>query len=168
MGKSSKSQSSGGFSATLAHSPPGADAGSDSDADTPRRPSAGDQIAINCPADPPHPAGWYSAVVVDIEASSSGHVTMRVEWDGGDIETLIDPEWRMLGEEPDQKGNTSAKDQRLRPHLSHVVRRLVCTDVAESKVRARGGWVGGGGRRAGTGRRIRGRGTSRGLPWSAG
>ena len=94
----------------------------------------GDQIAINCPADPPHPSGWYSAVVVEVDVGANGELDIQVEWDGGDVETLHNPDWRMLGEEPDQKGNTSAKDQRLRPHLSHVVRRLVCTDVAESKL----------------------------------
>ncbi|GMH92736.1 hypothetical protein TrVE_jg7953 [Triparma verrucosa] len=96
-------------------------------------PNKGDQIAINCPADPPHPSGWYSAVVNNCTINGDSF-TLEVEWDGGDLETLVDPEWRMLGEEPDQKGNTSAKDQRLRPHLSHVVRRLACTDMAESKL----------------------------------
>lgn len=96
-----------------------------------RRPTA--KIAINCPADPPHPAGWYSAIVVSA-AQDGKNLNLTVEWDGGDIEELTAPDWRYLGEEPDQKGQTSAKDARLRPHLQHVVRRLLCTDRAESRL----------------------------------
>ena len=60
-------------------------------------PNKGDQIAINCPADPPHPSGWYSAVVNNCTINGDSF-TLEVEWDGGDLETLVDPEWRMLGE----------------------------------------------------------------------
>jgi len=93
-------------------------------------PSSGTKIAINCPADPPHPAGWYSAVVLS-HLPTGG---VKVEWDGGDEDTLHPPlDWRLLGDEPDQKGQTSAKDKRLRPHIGHIVRRLMCGDRAESR-----------------------------------
>lgn len=70
-----------------------------------------------------------------VSSSKKGKsVVLTIEWDGGDIDELHNPEWRYLGEEPDQKGNTSAKDTRLRPHLAHVVRRLMCADRAESRL----------------------------------
>jgi hypothetical protein len=97
-------------------------------------PDVGAKIAINCPADPPHPAGWYSAVVVGGVKKGKNQVVLTIEWDGGDVDELHNPDWRYLGEEPDQKGNTSGRDARLRPHLAHVVRRLICTDRAESRL----------------------------------
>ncbi len=123
---------------SLANNQPQADLSSDDESISPpssksQLPAPGDKIAINCPADPPHPAGWYSAIVVSATNDSNGY-TLDVEWDGGDLETLQSPEWRHLGEEPDQKGITSAKDGRLRPHLSHVVRRLLCADRAEGRL----------------------------------
>ena len=68
-------------------------------------PPIGSKIAILCPATPPHPAGWYSAHVLS-HLPPNG---MRVEWDGGDEEEVWGREWRVLGEEPDIKGNTSVK-----------------------------------------------------------
>ena len=88
-------------------------------------PNKGDKIAISCPADPPHPAGWYSAVVISLDESAEGGWSVEVEWDGGDREVLQQPDWRELGLEPDQKGRQSSlKDGRLRPHLTYVVRRI--------------------------------------------
>ncbi|GMI45956.1 hypothetical protein TrCOL_g663 [Triparma columacea] len=93
-------------------------------------PGSGTKIAINCPADPPHPAGWYSALIVEHLSNGS----TKIEWDGGDEDVLHGPvEWRLLGEEPDQKGQNNPKDARLRPHLGHVVRRLMCGDGAEQR-----------------------------------
>eukprot|EP00520_Triparma_pacifica_P010480 CAMPEP_0118645198 /NCGR_PEP_ID=MMETSP0785-20121206/7369_1 /TAXON_ID=91992 /ORGANISM="Bolidomonas pacifica, Strain CCMP 1866" /LENGTH=224 /DNA_ID=CAMNT_0006537057 /DNA_START=41 /DNA_END=711 /DNA_ORIENTATION=+ len=94
-------------------------------------PPPGTKIAINCPADPPHPAGWYSALILD-HLPTGG---VKIEWDGGDEDVLHPPhlDWRLLGEEPDQKGQNNPKDARLRPHLGHVVRRLMCNDSAENR-----------------------------------
>mmetsp|Transcript_6275 Transcript_6275/g.11158 ORF Transcript_6275/g.11158 Transcript_6275/m.11158 type:complete len:492 (-) Transcript_6275:100-1575(-) len=110
-------------------------------------PKAGEKIAIKCPADPPYPSGWYSAAVVNVEwhkgGSGNGNnmngwsYTARVEWDGGEIEDVVNPNWRVLGQEPDKKGHKSQRDAKLRPFLHHWVKRLRCMEKAEEMQRAR-------------------------------
>jgi len=97
------------------------------------KPKVGDKIAISCPADPPHPAGWYSAVVMSLTSDGPQGWSVTVEWDGGDLEKLVNPDWRELGMEPDQKGRSSSlKDGRLRPHLTYIVRRIRGASRGES------------------------------------
>ena len=111
-------------------------------------PQVGDQIAINCPADPPHPAGWYAALVISVEVVSRSAAvlppkrgmsvpppsyTLVVEWEGGGVDTLPNsPEWRPLGQEPDKRGKISSRDARLRPHVQWLVRRLEGEQRGES------------------------------------
>jgi hypothetical protein len=63
--------------------------------------------------------------------------TARVEWDGGEIEDVVNPNWRVLGQEPDKKGHKSQRDAKLRPFLHHWVKRLRCMEKAEEMQRSR-------------------------------
>lgn len=40
--------------------------------------------------------------------------TVHVEWDGGGVEEIRNPEWRMKGDEPDKQGRISHRDARVR------------------------------------------------------
>ena len=61
-----------------------------------------------------------------------------VEWDGGDVDTLLNsPEWRYLGQEPDKKGKISSRDARLRPHVQWLVRRLEGEQRGEAMLASR-------------------------------
>jgi hypothetical protein len=87
----------------------------------------GDEVAIKCPPDPPYPEGWYSGVVIevvrhdqDFKTSNKGSkkksfldYTVHVEWDGGGVEEIRNPEWRMKGDEPDKQGRISHRDNRV-------------------------------------------------------
>ena len=44
---------------------------------------------------------------------SSLDYTVHVEWDGGGVEEIRNPEWRMKGDEPDQQGRISHRDARV-------------------------------------------------------
>ena len=79
------------------------------------------------------PVGWYSAVVIDIivhdqEKSKESNknmngkgkrdkkrinFTLHVEWDGGGVEEIKNPEWRMKGDEPDKHGRISHRDAKV-------------------------------------------------------
>ncbi len=51
---------------------------------------------------------------------SSLEFTLHVEWDGGGVEELKNPDWRMKGDEPDKHGRISHRDAKVnevRPHL---------------------------------------------------
>ena len=39
--------------------------------------------------------------------------TVHVEWDGGGVEEIRNPEWRMKGDEPDKQGRISHRDARV-------------------------------------------------------
>lgn len=113
-------------------------------------PSIGDEVAIKCPPDPPFPEGWYAAVVVDViehhvegklpSAKSKGKAklvrdfTLHVEWDGGGVEELRNPEWRMKVDAPDKQGRISHRDTKLRPYFKYWVSRLNAMDEAEKKL----------------------------------
>ena len=94
----------------------------------------GDEVAIKCPIDPPYPEGWYSGVVIEVirhdldsfkpsgkksaaSKSKQKDFTIHVEWDGGGVEKLRNPEWRMKGDEPDKQGRISHRDARVRFHF---------------------------------------------------
>ena len=84
-------------------------------------------MAIKCPAQPPFPEGWYAAIVLDVIqhkdkksiAKSNGNpkrrhnFTLQVEWDGGGVEEIQNPEWRMKGDEPDKQGRISHRDAKV-------------------------------------------------------
>ena len=44
---------------------------------------------------------------------SSLDYTVHVEWDGGGVEEIRNPEWRMKGDEPDKQGRISHRDNRV-------------------------------------------------------
>lgn len=108
-------------------------------------PKVGEKIAIKCPADPPYPAGWYSATVISVSwftkdksaPDKQNGYTAKVEWDGGGVEDVRNPNWRILGLEPDQRGHLSKRDAKLRPFLKHWVSRLRCLDRAEDRYKMR-------------------------------
>mmetsp|Transcript_20127 Transcript_20127/g.40832 ORF Transcript_20127/g.40832 Transcript_20127/m.40832 type:complete len:241 (+) Transcript_20127:322-1044(+) len=100
----------------------------DTNKEYPPFPAVGDEIAIKCPAEPPHPEGWYAAVVLDVilndqenidEVNPAKHkesildFTLHVEWDGGGVEELKNPDWRMKGDEPDKNGRISHRDAKV-------------------------------------------------------
>ncbi len=80
-------------------------------------------------------SGWYAAVVLDVILHEQENVdkappaklkdrrldfTLHVEWDGGGVEELKNPDWRMKGDEPDKHGRISHRDAKVnevRPHL---------------------------------------------------
>eukprot|EP00573_Skeletonema_grethae_P009070 CAMPEP_0201696660 /NCGR_PEP_ID=MMETSP0578-20130828/8251_1 /ASSEMBLY_ACC=CAM_ASM_000663 /TAXON_ID=267565 /ORGANISM="Skeletonema grethea, Strain CCMP 1804" /LENGTH=320 /DNA_ID=CAMNT_0048182681 /DNA_START=148 /DNA_END=1110 /DNA_ORIENTATION=+ len=113
-------------------------------------PSIGDEVAIKCPPDPPFPEGWYAAVVIDViehrvegkppssKAKGKAKVvkdfTLQVEWDGGGVEDLRNPEWRMKVDAPDKQGKISHRDTKLRPYFKYWVTRLNAMDEAEKKL----------------------------------
>jgi hypothetical protein len=39
--------------------------------------------------------------------------TLQIEWDGGGVEDLRNPEWRMKGDEPDKQGKISHRDAKV-------------------------------------------------------
>jgi hypothetical protein len=96
-------------------------------------------VAIKCPPDPPYPEGWYSGVVIEVirhdqggyksgkgSKSKSLDYTIHIEWDGGGVEEVRNPEWRIKGDEPDKQGRISHRDARVsiklfpRMHISSV------------------------------------------------
>jgi hypothetical protein len=96
----------------------------------PYTPQIGDEVAIKCPPDPPFPEGWYAAVVIDViehhvegkppssksKAKAKNVVkdfTLQVEWDGGGVEELRNPEWRMKVDAPDKQGKISHRDTKV-------------------------------------------------------
>jgi len=109
-------------------------------------PEIGDEVAIKCPADPPYPEGWYSGVVIDImihghegakihaKGEKVKNYTLQIEWDGGGVEDLRNPEWRMKGDEPDKQGKISHRDAKLRPYFKYWVNRLSATADAERRL----------------------------------
>ncbi|KAL3796679.1 hypothetical protein HJC23_009979 [Cyclotella cryptica] len=114
-------------------------------------PEIGDEVAIKCPPDPPYPEGWYSGVVIEVirhdldcfkpsnkkstaSTSKPKDFTIHVEWDGGGVEKLRNPEWRMKGDEPDKQGRISHRDARLRPYFKYWVNRLNSINEAEKKL----------------------------------
>ncbi|KAL7485640.1 hypothetical protein ACHAW6_011234 [Cyclotella cf. meneghiniana] len=114
-------------------------------------PEIGDEVAIKCPIDPPYPEGWYSGVVIEVirhdldsfkpsgkksaaSKSKQKDFTIHVEWDGGGVEKLRNPEWRMKGDEPDKHGRISHRDARLRPYFKYWVNRLNSINEAEKKL----------------------------------
>jgi hypothetical protein len=44
---------------------------------------------------------------------SSLDYTVHVEWDGGGVEEIRNPDWRMKGDEPDKQGRISHRDNRV-------------------------------------------------------
>lgn len=100
----------------------------------------GDEIAIKCPPDPPYPEGWYTGVVVEVIVHDEGYeewanakigsksskkdkvesFTLRVEWDGGGEEDMLNPEWRMKGDAPDKQGRVSHRDAKVRSNAVWV------------------------------------------------
>jgi len=60
--------------------------------------------------------------------------TVHVEWDGGGVEEIRNPEWRMKGDEPDKQGRISHRDARLRPYFKYWVNRLNSINEAEKKL----------------------------------
>ncbi len=82
-------------------------------------------MAIKCPADPPYPEGWYSGVIIEVTRHDQGFklsgkgkaksrdFTVHIEWDGGGVEKIRNPEWRMKGDEPDKQGRISHRDARV-------------------------------------------------------
>ncbi len=93
-------------------------------------PQIGDEVAIKCPPDPPFPEGWYAAVVIDViehrvegkppSSKAKGKAakvvkdfTLQVEWDGGGVEDLRNPEWRMKVDAPDKQGKISHRDTKV-------------------------------------------------------
>ena len=108
-------------------------------------PQIGDEVAIKCPPDPPFPEGWYAAVVIDViehhvedklPSSKKGRAkmvkdfTLHVEWDGGGVEELRNPEWRMKVDAPDKQGRISHRDAKVSRflfvwhHCQHYQRNL--------------------------------------------
>lgn len=86
-------------------------------------------MAIKCPPDPPYPEGRYSGVVIEVNRHDQGFklsgkgsaaskaksmdFTLHIEWDGGGVEKIRNPEWRMKGDEPDKQGRISHRDARV-------------------------------------------------------
>lgn len=109
-----------------------------------KTPEIGDEIAVKCPADPPYPEGWYTGVCIGITEHDDGVVakkrskrrgfTLKVEWDGGGEEELVNPEWRMKSEAPDKQGRVSHRDTKLRPYMKYWVTRLNAMNEAEKKL----------------------------------
>ena len=108
----------------------------------PYNPQIGDEVAIKCPPDPPFPEGWYAAVVIDViehrvegkppssrakgKAKVVKDFTLQVEWDGGGVEDLRNPEWRMKVDAPDKQGRISHRDTKVSFLVS--VYRIFCVN----------------------------------------